>query len=67
MRKVKIEKAENLKIRGYEDVIIESRDMVYCQTQNEEAWLRPVKMINVQGYSIWIIAKGDTRKSLDVM
>ena len=58
----KLETALNTRFKGYEDGIIEEDDLVYYQTQNEKAWLGPVKVFAIKGNSIWIFAHGDTRK-----
>ena len=50
------------RLKGYEDKITEEDDLVYYQTQNEKAWLGPVKVFAIKGNSIWIFAHGDTRK-----
>ena len=58
----KLEKVLNTRFKGYEDRIIEEKDLVYHQAQNEKVWLGPVKVFAIKGSSIWIFAHGDTRK-----
>ena len=43
----KLDKAVCIRMRGYEDMIIEKNDEVFYQTQNENVWLGPAKVTDV--------------------
>ena len=44
---VQIEKAASTRLKGFENMIIEKDDEVFYQTQNEKAWFRPAKVVDL--------------------
>ena len=51
---IKLGFAAKTRSRGYKDEIIDDRDLVCYQVQNKKAWLGPVKIISIQGNSIFL-------------
>ena len=50
-----LEKAASKRVRGYEDMVIESGDEVYYHTKNKKAWLGPSKVKEVEKNWVWIV------------
>merc|ERR1711962_1890412 len=58
----KLRKANKTRSKGYEDVIIETGDMVFYQYEHKMAWLGPEKVFAVNGGDIFIFSNGNLRK-----
>ena len=58
----KLETATSARAKGYENIVIESGDEVYYQTQNEKTWLGTSKVKKVEKNWVWIVANGDLKK-----
>ena len=55
-------KANKTTSKGYEDVIIDTGDLVFYQYEDKKAWLGPEKVFAVNGGDIFIFANGNLRK-----
>ena len=60
----KLRKANKTRSKGYEDVMIDSGDLVFYQYEDKKAWLGPEKVFAVNGGDIFIFANGNLRKVL---
>merc|ERR1711867_49191 len=58
----KIDKAMKVRMKGYEDMLIQKGDMVFYQTNNEKAWLGPVEVTDVDNNYVFVKTNGDRRK-----
>merc|ERR1712120_79875 len=58
----KLRKANKTRSKGYEDVVIEAGDLVFCQYEDKKAWLGPEEVFAVNGRDIFIFANGNLRK-----
>ena len=43
-------------------MVIQKDDMVFYQTNNEKAWLGPVRVMDVDKNQVFIAGNGDTKK-----
>ena len=60
----KLRKALKTRMKGYEDVKIDSGDLVFYQYEDKKAWLGPEKVFAVNGGNVFIFANGNIRKVL---
>ena len=58
----KLEKARNMRMKEYEDIVFERGNKVFYQTQNEKAWLGPAIVKDIEKNWVWIFGNGDLRK-----
>ena len=58
----KLRKANKTRSKGYEDVVIETGDLVFYQYEDKKAWLGPERVFTVNGGDIFIFANGNLRK-----
>ena len=53
----KFRKANKTRSKGYEDVVIETGDLVFYQYEDKKAWLGPEKVFAVNGGDIFVFCK----------
>ena len=58
----KLRKASKTRMKGYEDVKINTGDLVFYQYEDKKAWLGPEKVFTVNGGDVFIFANGNIRK-----
>ena len=55
-------KASKTRMKGYEDVKINTGELVFYQYKDKKAWLGPEKVFAVNGGDVFIFANGNIRK-----
>ena len=58
----KVRKANKTRCKGYEDIIIDTGDLVFYQYEDKKAWLGPEKVFAVYRGDIFIFANSNSRK-----
>ena len=58
----KLRRANKTRMKGYEDVKIDTGDLVFYQYEDKKAWLGPERVFAVKGGDVFIFANGNIRK-----
>ena len=59
---IKIDKAMDERMKGFENMVIQKDDKVLYQSNNEKAWLGPAKVLDVDKNWIFSTGNGDIKK-----
>ena len=58
----KLRKVNKTRMRGYEDISMNERDLVFYQYEDKKAWLGPERVFSVKGRDVFVFANGNIRK-----
>ena len=58
----KLRRTNKTSMKGYEDVKIDTGDLVFYQYEDKKAWFRPERVFSIKGGDVFIFTNGNIRK-----